>query len=151
MVDAMNMMNLLLPGTAFTYMGEEIGMEDTNVRWDQTIDPRGRNAGQEAYRKLSRDPARSPYQWNANANAGFSDNSSTWLPVNPNYWKHNLDAQKKQPYSHYAVYKRLTKLRKTRTIQRGSYEGHVLSEWVFAFSRYSGVHIFRILFSLSSA
>lgn len=131
----MNMLNLLLPGTAFTYMGEEIGMEDTNVRWDQTIDPRGQNAGLSGYRILSRDPCRSPYQWNASANSGFSNNLSTWLPVNPSYWKFNLDAQKKSPYSHYSVYKRLTKLRKTRTIQRGAFEGHVLSEWVYAFSR----------------
>jgi len=136
MVDAMNMLNLLLPGTAFTYMGEEIGMQDTNVRWDQTIDPLGLNAGRDGFRTLSRDPARSPYQWTANAVSGFSSNSSTWLPVNPNYWKLNLDSQKKQHYSHYAVYKRLTELRKTRTIQRGSYDGHAPSEWVFAFSRY---------------
>lgn len=136
MVDSMNMLNLLLPGTAFTYMGEEIGMEDTNVRWDQTVDPRGLNVGVDGYRILSRDPARSPYQWNAATSSGFTTNSSTWLPVNPNYWKNNLDAQKKQYWSHYAVYKRLTKLRKTQTIQHGSFDGHVLSEWVYMFSRY---------------
>lgn len=136
MVDAMNMLNLLLPGTSFTYMGEEIGMEDTNVRWNQTVDPRGLNAGKDGYRVLSRDPARSPYQWDASVNSGFSSNSTTWLPVNPNYWRLNLDVQKKENWSHYSVYKQLTKLKKTRTIQRGSFDGYILSEWVYAFSRY---------------
>ncbi|XP_025200461.1 maltase 2-like [Melanaphis sacchari] len=136
MVDAMNMLNMLLPGAAFTYMGEEIGMLDTAVRWDQTVDPRGLNAGLDGFRILSRDPARSPYQWNASVNAGFTVASSRpWLPVNPNYWKLNLDAQRKQHCSHYTVYKRLTRLRKTQTIQRGSFEANVLSEWVYAFTR----------------
>jgi len=135
MVDAMNMLNLLLPGAVFTYMGEEIGMEDTKIRWDQTIDPLGLNAGVSGYRALSRDPSRSPYQWNATVSSGFSANPRTWLPVNPNYWHLNLEAQKKQHCSHYSVYKRLTRLRKTATIQRGSFAGHVLSEWVYAFSR----------------
>ncbi|XP_025411860.1 maltase 2-like isoform X2 [Sipha flava] len=135
MVDAMNMLNLLLPGTAFTYMGEEIGMEDTNVRWDQTVDPRGLNAGVDGYRQLSRDPPRTPFQWNANVSAGFTTGPKTWLPVNPNYWRLNLAEQKEQPRSHYSVYKRLTSLRKTRTMQRGAFVGHVLSEWVYAFSR----------------
>ncbi|XP_026811817.1 maltase 2-like isoform X1 [Rhopalosiphum maidis] len=136
MVDAMNMLNMLLPGVAFTYMGEEIGMSDTAVRWDQTVDPRGLNAGPDGFRILSRDPARSPYQWNATAHAGFTAASSKpWLPVNPNYWKLNLDAQRKQHCSHYTVYKRLARLRKTRTVQRGSFEGRALSEWVYAFTR----------------
>lgn len=136
MVDAMNMLNMLLPGAAFTYMGEEIGMSDTAVRWDQTVDPRGLNAGPDDFSGLSRDPARTPYQWNATANAGFTAASSIpWLPVNPNYWKLNLDVQRKQHCSHYTVYKRLVKLRKTRTVQRGSFEGKPLSEWVYAFTR----------------
>lgn len=141
MVDAMNMLNLLLPGSTFTYMGEEIGMEDTNVRWDQTVDPRGLNAGQDGYRILSRDPARSPFQWDASVNSGFSSNSTTWLPVNPNYWRLNLDTQKKGNWSHYSVYKRLTKLKKTRAIQHGTFGGYVLSKWVYAFSRYGNVNI----------
>lgn len=135
MVDSMNMLNLLLPGTAITYMGEEIGMEDTNVRWDQTVDPRGLNAGVDGYRVLSRDPARTPFQWNADVSAGFTASGKTWLPVNPNYWRLNLAEQKKQPRSHYSVYKRLTSLRKTRTVQRGAFQGYVLSDWVYAFSR----------------
>lgn len=138
MVDAMNMLNLLLPGTAFTYMGEEIGMEDTKIRWNQTVDPRGVNAGPDGYLVLSRDPARTPYQWDRSVSSGFSVNSSTWLPVNRNYRTLNLEREKNPhaEYSHYHNYKRLIALRKTSTFRNGAYNGYVVSEWVFAFSRY---------------
>lgn len=58
MVDAMNMLVLMLPGSAVTYQGEEIGMEDTFIRKEATIDTTGR------------DPERTPVQWNQNKNAG---------------------------------------------------------------------------------
>ncbi|CAI6351312.1 unnamed protein product [Macrosiphum euphorbiae] len=40
-----------------------------------------------------------------------------------------------QYYNHYTVYKRLAKFRKTRTVQRGSFDGKELSQWVYAFTR----------------
>ncbi|VVC30056.1 Glycoside hydrolase superfamily,Glycosyl hydrolase, family 13, catalytic domain [Cinara cedri] len=155
MVDGINMLNLLLPGTVFTYMGEEIGMEDANIRWSQTVDPMGLNAGPEYYKTQSRDPPRSPYQWDASVNAGFTDNPEvrTWLPVNPNYWRLNLAAQKNQRdhLSHYAVYKRLAGLRKTRTMQHGVYEGCVVSDWVFAFSRsLSGAETYLVVMNVGT-
>jgi alpha-glucosidase len=45
MVDSMNMLALLLPGTAIIYYGEEIGMEDTFISMEQTVDAAGVNAG----------------------------------------------------------------------------------------------------------
>lgn len=66
----MNMINLLLPGTAITYYGEEIGMVDTFIRWDQTLDPGAINAGYENFKKFTRDPARTPFQWDSSSNAG---------------------------------------------------------------------------------
>ena len=44
-VDVMNMLLLLLPGTPTTYMGEEIGMTNIFVSYEQTVDPDGKNAG----------------------------------------------------------------------------------------------------------
>ena len=60
----------LLPGIAVTYYGEEIGMEDTWLTWEETRDPQGRNAGSADYEKRSRDPARSPFQWDDTVAAG---------------------------------------------------------------------------------
>ena len=44
-VDVMNMLLLLLPGTPTTYMGEEIGMTNIFVSYEQTVDPEGKNLG----------------------------------------------------------------------------------------------------------
>lgn len=70
MADAMNMISLTLPGTAVTYNGEEIGMEDTYITWEQTTDPWAKAQGEEQYLKVSRDPNRTPLQWNDSLNAG---------------------------------------------------------------------------------
>ena len=43
------MMSLMLPGVAVTYNGEEIGMTNTNVSWEDTVDPAGLNCGEEHY------------------------------------------------------------------------------------------------------
>jgi alpha-glucosidase len=71
MVDGMNMLALFLPGTAITYYGEEIGMEDTFISWEQTVDPASINAGRHGYLNRSRDPERTPFQWDDTLNAGM--------------------------------------------------------------------------------
>ena len=97
------MMSLMLPGVAITYNGEEIGMTNTDVSWEDTVDPAGINCGEEHFMvgiktnfKLypnpwiqdmgcSRDPERTPMQWDKSKNSGFTNNSDPWLPVNLNY------------------------------------------------------------------
>ena len=54
LVDAMNMIYMLLPGTPVTYYGEELGMVDANL----------------ALPTDKRNPARTPMQWSKEANAG---------------------------------------------------------------------------------
>ena len=41
----MNILLLTLPGTAITYYGEELGMEEVPITYAQTVDPAGKNAG----------------------------------------------------------------------------------------------------------
>ena len=48
-MDGFNMVSLLLPGVAVTYNGEEIGMVNTEVSWEDTVDPAGINCGEEHY------------------------------------------------------------------------------------------------------
>ena len=93
MVDVMNMLLLLLPGVATTYYGEEIGMVNVRISFEDTQDPQGKNAGRELYTLLSRDPCRSPMQWNAGKNAGFSTAEKTWLPVNENIQNCNVQVR----------------------------------------------------------
>jgi len=64
------MLILLLPGTCITYQGEEIGMEDMKIRWDQTQDIQALTVGSALYDAYSRDPERTPFQWNGSSHAG---------------------------------------------------------------------------------
>lgn len=118
-------MNILLRGLPFIYQGQEIGMENVDfqsireVNDVSTLDEYqvARNAGLtpdaalKAVNRLSRDNARTPFQWDASANAGFTD-GTPWLPVNRNYTRINLESQKQDPDSVYQYYRRLLALRK---------------------------------------
>ena len=48
-MDGFNMLSLLLPGVAVTYNGEEIGMTNTLVSWEDTVDPAGINCGHDHF------------------------------------------------------------------------------------------------------
>lgn len=72
------------------------------------------------YQQKSRDPERTPFQWDNTISAGFSNNTETWLPVNSNYETLNLAAQKIETSSHYKVFKLLTQLKKKPVIEQGT-------------------------------
>lgn len=57
------MLTAVLPGVKCVYYGEEIGMADAFILWNHTVDPRGRLVGPQHYREQSRDPERTPMQW----------------------------------------------------------------------------------------
>nr|XP_018917258.1 PREDICTED: maltase 2-like [Bemisia tabaci] len=135
MLDGLHMLQMCLHGTSVTYAGDEIGMVDTFIRWDQTKDPPALNVGPERYQRFTRDPARTPFQWNASTSAGFSTNPKTWLPVNPDYWSHNLVTEKKKASSHFKNYRRLLTLKKSPVIQFGSVNVYTLSDWVLVITR----------------
>lgn len=104
MVDGLNALNMILPGVAITYQGEEIGMRDGFVSWEDTKDVNAINRGDnETYLQYSRDPARTPYHWNDGISAGFSTSLDTWLPVAEDYEEINLAKQKLDERSHFKV------------------------------------------------
>ena len=111
--DMITMLAGVLPGITVVYNGDEIGMLDKNLTWNETQDVWGCNAGPEKYHLTSRDPERTPFQWDNTTSAGFSTNKKTWLPVHENYKTLNLAAQKLASVSHYKVFKALTNLKKT--------------------------------------
>lgn len=118
-------LSFLLKGLPFLYQGQEIGMENTvfhdisDVDDCNTLDEYqvALAAGltpEEALRtvnRLSRDNARTPVQWDASANAGFTT-GRPWLAVNPNYPRLNLAEQRDRSDSVYQFYRRLIALRK---------------------------------------
>jgi alpha-glucosidase len=83
-------MLLTLRGTPTLYYGDEIGMRNVPIPPDQMVDPQGLNGGE------SRDPQRSPMQWDASPNAGFTT-GEPWLPLSEGYTNENVEAQREDP------------------------------------------------------
>ena len=116
---------MCLSGTPFIYQGQEIGM--TSIRMTNIGDYRDVEAvrsystlkklfgAKRAMKNLSyssRDNARTPVQWNAGPQAGFSSNPQTWIKINPNYTEINVESQLNDPDSVLNFYKKLLALRK---------------------------------------
>jgi oligo-1,6-glucosidase len=111
-------------GTPYVYQGEEIGMANYPfASIDDFRDVESVNhfaaamlAGEDpaevlaVLRRMSRDNARTPVQWDSTASAGFST-GTPWLPVNPDSGQWNVDAQRDDPTSVFAHYRRLIALR----------------------------------------
>ncbi len=136
-MNAFNLITMTLPGVAITYYGEELGMVNFNVSYEDTVDPAGCNCGPDHYNDqgCSRDPERTPMQWNTGKNAGFSDGDTTWLPVNPNYVDINVETESQDPSSHKNIYKQLIQARYLDpAFDIGQFKGATQAN-VLAFSR----------------
>ncbi len=131
----MAMILLTLRGMAFIYYGEELGMEDVKIPPRNIQDAWGKEV-QDA--KYARDPERSPMQWNAGANAGFSQ-EAPWLPIHPNFLNVNVETESKNPKSILNLYKNLTYFRKnSQALKYGKYFSYDSGNSnVFAFTRES--------------
>ena len=118
-----------MQGTPYIYQGEELGM--TNVKFDSIEDYRDgdsirfyedmhvdhkRLSHEEAMQAIyikGRDNARTPVQWDASANAGFSPEGVTpWIAVNPNYPAINAEAVLADEDSIFYHYQQLVTLRR---------------------------------------
>ena len=136
-IDMLNMLILTLPGCSVTYMGEEIGMTDVWISWNDTVDPSACNSNPDIYEKLSRDPERTPFQWNRDAQSGFSTAKKTWLPVAPDYWDVNMEWEREQPSSHLNIYKNFqTFIRPQPAIKYGQTDVRALNQNVLGVKRH---------------
>ena len=98
-------------GAALFYYGDEIGMKTTPpTRKEDVKDPMGVTGWP---KEKGRDGERTPMQWNASANAGFTTASVTpWLPVPPTSATVNVQAEEADPNSLLAWYRALIHLKK---------------------------------------
>ncbi|WP_207430202.1 alpha-amylase family glycosyl hydrolase [Sabulibacter ruber] len=112
------MLLLTLRGTPTVYYGDEIGMRDVPIPFEEVQDPQGLNMPD---KNLSRDPARTPMQWDSSQNAGFTT-GKPWLRLAPNFHRENVLAQKDDAYSMLSLYRRLIQLRRQEpALSVGSY------------------------------
>ncbi|XP_059617629.1 maltase 2-like [Phlebotomus argentipes] len=140
LVDNMNILVQTLPGVAVTYYGEEIGMEDfRGISWEDTKDPQACGSNETVYQQYTRDPVRTPMQWDDSENAGFSTSANPWLPLHPNYPQNNLAQQKEQERSTFKLYQELVRLRVDHALEYGDFESVALGN-VFAYRRHVEDH-----------
>ena len=116
---------LTMRATPYYYAGDELGMD--NIKFDKIEDYKDiesismyqqiKNKGGNLLEFLNdqkitaRDNSRTPFQWDASANAGFTKGKS-WIKVNPNYTTVNAAAEEKDSSSCLNYFKKLIQLRR---------------------------------------
>ncbi len=130
-------MLLTLPGMAFIYYGEEIGMHNVHIPPEFVMDPAARG---DPLHTIGRDPERTPMQWTADTHAGFSEADSTWLPLADDYTTNNVAVQSEQSGSFLSLYRQLGQLRAgSKALRYGAIHVHdVGDEDVLCFERSEG-------------
>ncbi|KYG58284.1 glucohydrolase [Planococcus maritimus] len=157
---ALACMYFFMQGTPFIYQGQEIGM--TNAPFDdidlyRDIETKNmyrynRQKGvphrdlMNTLRKISRDHARTPMQWNFGANAGFTG-GEPWSPLNPNFNWLNVTAQQRDPQSVLSFYKKMVQLRKQHEalIYGSTHLTFLECPYVYAYTREYGQERYLII------
>jgi len=159
-------MLLTLKGTPFIYQGDELGMtnypfkgiadfDDIEVKnaWKAEVETGHISA--ESFianlRKTSRDNARTPMQWDASANSGFTTGPKAWLAVNPNYREINAAQGEKDPESIYNYFSKMLAFRgTTKAFAYGSYEDlDPKNEKLFVYTRTLGSEKYLVVLNFS--
>jgi oligo-1,6-glucosidase len=126
---------LTMRGTAYYFQGDELGM--VNIRFDSISDYndidtinkyefiKSQNGDLEGFleeqKQASRENSRTPFQWNATPNAGFTE-GKPWLKVHPNHLTINAESQENDADSTLNYFRKLVQLRKKEpTLIYGSY------------------------------
>lgn len=138
-----------MEGTPYIYQGQELGMTNirlpieayTDIETTQMIaEHRAKGWSDDdilraVYAKC-RDNARTPMQWDAGTNAGFTT-GTPWFPVNPNHTEINAAEQVGRPDSVFSCYRELIRLRKSCPVFEDGLFGLLLPEHdeIFAYTR----------------
>ena len=140
-------------GTPYIYQGEEIGMtnrpftsladcrdlEEINA-YHQYVEEQKKLSAEQlfaCFTAMARDNARTPMQWDATAQAGFTT-GTPWIDVNPNYREINVAAALQDKDSIFYYYQKLIRLRhENPIIVYGTFEPLLEDdEAVYAYARH---------------
>ncbi|MCF7791083.1 MAG: alpha-glucosidase [Victivallales bacterium] len=143
---------LSMCGTPYIYQGEEIGMTNCHFEPEEFRDIQMINYYAEMTAKgyskeellpgllyKGRDNSRTPMQWDRTKNGGFSNADNTWIKVNPNYEKINVDESENDPDSILNYFRKMIKARKNnKTLVYGDYD--IIepdNEKIYAYKRFT--------------
>lgn len=142
------MLLLTLRGTPTIYYGDEIGMADVFIPKDEIQDPQGLNMPD---KDLSRDPCRTPMQWSAAPNGGFSS-GKPWLRLADDFAERNVDNQREEEDSMLSLYRNLIRLRKLEpALHVGAYRPLPADPFLIAYIRESIDSKFLVVLNLSDS
>lgn len=144
----------MLQGTPYIYQGEELGMTNYPFQslsecrdieainaYHELVDEKKQFTPDQMMRyirKSSRDNARTPMQWDASPNAGFTT-GTPWIAVNPNSTTINAQAALADPDSVFYHYQKLIALRHTLpVVTDGDYTLLETPEALFCYTRDDG-------------
>jgi len=141
------MLLLTLRGTPTIYYGDEIGMTDVPIPFNEVKDPQGLNMPE---KNLTRDPGRTPMQWEKKPKAGFTS-GTPWLRVDKAYQRVNVEVEKSDAYSMLTLYKELITLRQSNvSLQSGNYAPVYSDSQVISYTRHAqGSEKFLIVLNFS--
>lgn len=112
-------------------------IDNNDITWEETEDPQACQSNRSVYKQFTRDPVRTPMQWDETPLGGFCESCKTWLPVHPSYTEINVKKQTGDDKSTFALYKNLIALRKEKDVLKfGGISTKVIGDGdVFAFER----------------
>ncbi|MBQ1027224.1 glycoside hydrolase family 13 protein [Micromonospora sp. C95] len=129
---AATLLMLALPGSAYLYQGEELGLpEHTTLPDAARQDPTWERSG---HTQRGRDGCRVPIPWEADAPSyGFGPTDASWLPQPPVWAEYALDRQRGVPGSTYELYREALRLRRAYGLGRGTLEWLASGDEVLSF------------------
>jgi alpha-glucosidase len=140
------MLLLTLRGTPTLYNGDEIGMHDVPIPPEAVQDPFERNVPGQGF---GRDPERTPMQWDASPNAGFST-STPWLPIASDYTRVNVASERADPRSMLALQRSLIQLRRnTPALALGEYRRVYVDDDLLVYERQATGQRLQVALNLS--
>lgn len=136
-------------GTPFIYQGQEIGMTNfdfTSMHQIKDIESHNiyklakrlgfpRSLRWKMIKATSRDNARTPVQWTAGPNAGFTT-GTPWIEVNKNYTRINVESQLQDATSIRSYYKKMIALRTgCDVLKAGDFQAVEIKRNLFVYRR----------------
>lgn len=141
---------LSLKGSVCLYQGEELGLSEAELAYEDLVDPYGKEFWPNF---KGRDGCRTPMVWQSSSiHAAFSSASRTWLPIPADHMSKAVDLQEHKDGSTLTFYQQFISFRKSRPeLISGSIELVDAASGVLAFYRAHNGQKLLCVFNMSAS